>query len=95
MELKPLADRVLVKLASAREMAGGLYLPPSAQKSSRNGEVVAVGPGKLVDSGKRLPMELKVGDRVVIGPVTGGKELLEGNDKYVLMLERDVLAVEL
>jgi chaperonin GroES len=95
MNLKPLADRVLVKVDSAPDMKGGLFLPPSAQKGSRSGEVVAVGPGKLTDKGERLPMELKEGDRVILGPVTGGRELSEGSDKYVLMLERDVLAIEL
>jgi chaperonin GroES len=92
-EIKPLADRVVVKaLEESEQMRGGLYIPDTAKEKPQQGEVVAVGPGKLTDDGKRIEMELKVGDRVLYGKYSG-TEVTVDNEQVLILRESDVLAV--
>jgi chaperonin GroES len=91
--LKPLSDRVLVKIAQQDEKtAGGIFLPDTAKEKPQVGEVVAVGPGKRNDEGKLIPMELKAGDKVLYSKYAG-TEVKLGSDEYVLLAERDILAI--
>jgi len=91
--LRPLADRIVVKPAEEEEVTkGGIVLPDTAKKRPREGEVLAVGPGKLLDSGERAPMEVSVGDIVVYSEF-GGTEISIGDDDYVILDENSVLAV--
>ena len=93
IKVKPLADRVVVKpLEDAEQMRGGLYIPDTAKEKPQQGEVVAVGPGKLSDEGKRIEMELKVGDKVLYGKYSGTEVTVEG-EQYLILRESDVLAV--
>jgi chaperonin GroES len=92
-EIKPLADRVVVKaLEESEQMRGGLYIPDTAKEKPQQGEVVAVGPGKLTDDGKRIEMELKVGDKVLYGKYSG-TEVTVDNEQVLILRESDVLAV--
>jgi chaperonin GroES len=93
MAVKPLDDRVLVKQNEAEEKtAGGIVLPDTAKEKPQRGTVVAVGPGKLLDSGKRGEMGLKKGDEIFYGKYTGTEIKIDG-DEYVILRETDVLAV--
>jgi len=93
MAVKPLDDRVLVKQSEAEETtAGGIVLPDTAKEKPQRGKVVAIGPGKLLDSGKRGQMGLKTGDEVFYGKYAGTEVKIDGED-YVILRESDVLAV--
>lgn len=93
LKVKPLADRVLVKpLEEAEQMRGGLYIPDTAKEKPQQGEIVAVGDGKVTDDGKRVEMELKVGDRVLYGKYSGTEVTFE-DVQYLILREADVLAV--
>ncbi len=93
VSVKPMDDRVLIKQSEAEEVtAGGIVLPDTAKEKPQRGVVQAVGPGKLLDSGKRGQMELKVGDKVYYGKYAG-TEVEIGGDKYMICRESDVLAV--
>lgn len=93
MPVKPLDDRVLVKQSKAEETtAGGIVLPDTAQERPQRGKVVAVGPGKLLDSGQRGKMGLSKGDEVFYGKYAGTEVKIDG-EEYVLLKESDVLAV--
>ena len=92
--LRPLGDHILVKPGEAEQMtASGLVLPDTAQKKPREGEVLAVGPGKLLENGQRAPMEVSVGDVVVYAQYGGTEVTVEGED-YVILDEGSVLAVK-
>jgi chaperonin GroES len=92
-KVKPLADRVVVKaLEETEQMRGGLYIPDTAKEKPQQGEVMAVGPGKMSDDGKRIEMELKVGDKVLYGKYSG-TEVTVGDEQYLILRESDVLAV--
>lgn len=92
--LKPLADRVVVKLVSAEEKTqGGIVLPDTAKEKPQEAEVVAVGPGKLLDNGTRQPMEVKVGDKVIIAKYSGTEVKYEG-EEYLILRESDILAIK-
>jgi chaperonin GroES len=92
IKVKPLADRVVVKaLEESEQMRGGLYIPDTAKEKPQQGEVVAVGPGRVED-GKRVDMELKVGDKVLYGKYSGTEVTVE-NEQYLILRESDVLAV--
>jgi chaperonin GroES len=92
IKVKPLADRVVVKaLEDTEQMRGGLYIPDTAKEKPQQGEVVAVGPGKVED-GKRIDMELKVGDKVLYGKYSG-TEVTVDNEQYLILRESDVLAI--
>lgn len=93
LKVKPLADRVVVKpLEEAEQMRGGLYIPDTAKEKPQQGEIVAVGPGKLTDEGKRIDPELKVGDKVLYGKYSGTEVTLD-DAQYLILRESDVLAV--
>lgn len=91
--VKPLADRVVVKaLEETEQMKGGLYIPDTAKEKPQQGEVIAVGPGKMSEEGKRIDPELKVGDKVLYGKYSG-TEVTVDNEQYLILRESDVLAV--
>jgi len=92
MNLKPLDDRVVVKPLEAEEVtAGGIVLPDAAKEKSQRGEVVAVGPGRLLESGERCPTGLSVGDHVLFGKYGGTEIEVDGVDVKILR-ESDILA---
>jgi chaperonin GroES len=91
--LKPLADRVIVRTITAEETTrGGIVLPDTAKEKPQEGEVLAVGPGKLLDNGKVAAMDVKVGDRVVYSKY-GGTEVKLNGDEYVVLRQDDILGV--
>jgi chaperonin GroES len=90
--VKPLGDRIFVKVSPAEEKtAGGILLPDNAQEKPQIGEVVAVGPGKRNDDGSRSDLDVKVGDKVLYSKYAGTDVKLSGDD-YVLLSEKDILA---
>ena len=92
MNLKPLADRVIVKPLEAEEKtAGGIIIPDNAKEKPQKGEVVAVGGGKVSDSGTKIDMTLKKGDKVLYGKYSGTEVTVDGDD-LLIMRESDVLA---
>jgi chaperonin GroES len=92
IKVRPLADRVVVKaLEESEQMRGGLYIPDTAKEKPQQGEVIAVGAGRVED-GKRVEMELKVGDKVLYGKYSGTEVTVEG-EQYLILRESDVLAV--
>jgi chaperonin GroES len=93
MKIKPLSDRIVVKRQSAEtKTKGGLVLPDSAKEKPREGKVMSVGDGKLLDSGQRSKMLLKKGDRVLFTSYAGTEVNFDG-EEYLIMSESDVLAV--
>lgn len=93
MRVRPLDDRVLVKPIEAEDKtAGGIVLPDTAKEKSQRGEVVAVGAGKLLETGERAPLTLKKGDRVVFGKYAGTEIKIDGT-QHQIMREHEVLAV--
>lgn len=91
LKILPLADRVAIRpMEETREMRGGLYIPDTAKEKPIQGEVIAVGPGRR-EKGEAVPMELKVGDRVVYGKYSGTQVELEG-EEIILIKEADVIA---
>jgi len=91
LKVFPLADRVAIRsMEETQDMKRGLYIPDTAKEKPIQGEVIAVGPGRL-EKGQRVPMELKVGDRVVYGKYTGSQVELE-EEEIILIKESDVLA---
>jgi chaperonin GroES len=92
MNLKPLADRVVVKpLAKEEVTKGGLVIPDTAKEKPQEGEIVAVGPGKLGEDGKRIEMEVKKGDRVIYAKYAG-LEWKHDGEEYLILRESDILA---
>ncbi len=91
--LRPLDDRIVVKVVSGEEKTvGGIVLPDTAKEKPQEGEVVAVGPGRLLDNGKRLTPEVKVGDRIIFAKYSGTEIKIDG-DEYLVMRESDVLGI--
>ncbi len=92
--IKPLHDRVVVKIVTAEEMTkGGILLPDTAKEKPQEAEVVAVGPGKLLENGTRVAPEIKVGDRVIFAKYSGTEVKLD-EEEYLIMRESDILAVK-
>lgn len=92
LKVGPLADRVVIKaLEETEQMRGGLYIPDTAKEKPQQGEIIAVGPGRF-EKDKRVPMELKVGDRVLYGKYSGTEVTIEG-EQFLILRESDVLAV--
>ena len=92
LKVNPLADRVVIRpLEEAEQMRGGLYIPDTAKEKPQQGEIVAVGPGRF-EKGDRVPMELKVGQRVLYGKYSGTEVTIE-DEEYLIIKESDVLAV--
>jgi chaperonin GroES len=93
MKIRPLNDRILVKrLEGEAKTAGGIIIPDSAKEKPAEGEVVAVGPGKLNDEGHRVVMDVAVGDRVLFSKYGGTEVKLDGED-FLIMREDDILGV--
>ena len=93
MKLRPLQDRILVKrVEEATTTKGGIIIPDSAKEKPAEGKVVAVGNGKTGDDGKRIPLEIKEGDRILFGKYSGTEVKIEG-EEYLIMREDDVLGV--
>ena len=91
--LRPLHDRVLVKRLEAQdERPGGLIIPDTAKEKPQEGRVIAVGTGKVTDDGKRLPLAVKAGDRILFGKYSGSEVKLDG-EEYLVMKEEDVLGI--
>ncbi len=92
MNVKPLADRVLIKPLEAEERTqGGIVLPDTAKEKPQKGEIVEVGPGRFED-GKRVPMEVAKGQKVLYGKYSGTEVKING-DEYMIMRESDILAI--
>ena len=93
-QMKPLADRIVIKpLEETEQMRGGLYIPDTAKEKPQQGEVIAVGPGKPTEDGKgRVAPEVKVGDRVLYGKYSG-TEVTVSDEQYLILRESDVLAI--
>jgi chaperonin GroES len=93
IKVKPLADRVLVKRLEEEEeqKIGGIIIPDTAKEKPQEAEIVAVGPGKTED-GKRIELEVKVGDKVLIGKYSGTEVKIDG-EEYLIMREDDILAI--
>ena len=93
MNVRPLADRVLVRRIEEKEsMRGGIIIPDTAKEKPQEGEVVAIGPGRLTEDGKRIAMEVKKGDRILIGKYSGTDVKIDGTE-YIILREDDVLGV--
>lgn len=93
MRLKPLGDRIVVKLIEELERTkGGIVLPDTAKEKPQEAEVAAVGPGARNEDGERIPMDVKVGDRVVFAKYSG-TEFKQDDEDYLILRESDILAV--
>ncbi len=93
VKVKPLGDRVLVRpLEEEEQIKGGIIIPDTAKEKPQRGEIVAVGPGKTDDSGKKIEMSVKAGDKVLYGKY-GGTEVNLDDVEYLIMPEGDILAV--
>ena len=93
VNIRPLNDRIIVRrLEEQEQMRGGLYIPDTAKEKPQEGEVLAVGNGKLLENGQRTPIDLKAGDRILFGKYAGTEIKLDG-DEYLILREDDVLGV--
>ncbi|MBS4024433.1 MAG: co-chaperone GroES [Clostridia bacterium] len=93
MNIKPLGDRVVIKVLEGEEKtASGIVLPGTAKEKPQEGEVVAVGSGKVMENGERVAMEVKAGDRVIYSKFAGTEVKVAG-EEYLILSERDVLAI--
>ena len=93
MNLKPLGDRVVVEhVEQADKTAGGVFLPDTAKEKPQEGKVLAVGSGRTLDNGTKVPMEVKVGDRILYSKYSGSEIKIEGTD-YLVISEKDILAI--
>jgi chaperonin GroES len=93
MKLRPLQDRILVqRVAEETTTKGGIIIPDTAKEKPAEGKVTAIGNGKVGDDGKRIPLEIKKGDRILFGKYSGTEVKIEG-DEYLIMREDDVLGI--
>lgn len=93
MKLKPLQDRILVlRVEEETTTKGGIIIPDTAKEKSAEGKVISVGNGKLGDDGKRIPLEIKKGDRILFGKYSGTEVQIEG-EEHLIMREEDVLGI--
>jgi chaperonin GroES len=93
MTMRPLHDRILVRRLEAGEsMQGGLYIPDTAKEKPQQAEVKAVGSGKLLENGERVPIDVKEGDRILFGKYSGAEIKIDG-EEYLILREDEVLAV--
>ena len=93
MNVRPLHDRLVVRRIEEKEQVkGGIIIPDTAKEKPQEAEVIAVGPGKLDDDGKRQPIDVKVGDKVLVGKYSGSDIKVDGED-YVILREDEILAV--
>ena len=93
MKVRPLHDRILVKRLDEEEKTkGGIIIPDTAKEKPQEGEVVAVGGGKILENGTKVPMDVKVGDKIIFGKYAGSEIKVDGKE-YLIMREEDVLGV--
>ncbi|MGA1844903.1 MAG: co-chaperone GroES [bacterium] len=93
MKIKPLQDRILVKrIEPGEQVRGGIIIPDTAKEKPMEGEVIAVGGGKVMEDGKKQPMDLKKGDRILFGKYAGTEVKIE-DEEYLIMREDDVLGI--
>ena len=93
VNVRPLHDRILIKRIEEKEsIKGGIIIPDTAKEKPQEGEVIAVGKGKITDEGKVLPLDVKIGDRVLFGKYSGAEINLD-NEEYLIVQESEVLAV--
>jgi chaperonin GroES len=93
VNIRPLNDRIIARrLEDQEQMRGGLYIPDTAKEKPQEGEVLAVGNGKLLDNGQRIAIDLKAGDRILFGKYAGTEIKLDG-DEYLILREDDILGV--
>jgi chaperonin GroES len=93
VNLKPLGDRLVVEhVEQAEKTAGGVFLPDTAKEKPQEGKVLAVGSGRTLDSGTKLAMDVKVGDKVIYSKYSGSEIKIDGKD-YLIISEKDVLAI--
>ena len=93
MKIRPLHDRVVVKrVEEERKSAGGIVIPDSAAEKPDQGEVIAVGNGKILEDGKVRPLDVKVGDRILFGKYSGSTVKMEG-EEYLVMREDDIMGI--
>lgn len=93
MPIRPLHDRVLVRrLEEAEQKVGGIIIPDSAKEKPQQGEVIAVGNGKLLETGERVPLDVKAGDRILFGKYSGS-DIKMGTEEYLILREDEILAV--
>ena len=93
VSIRPLNDRIIVRRMEEQEqMRGGLYIPDTAKEKPQEGEVLAVGNGKLLDNGQRIAIDLKAGDRILFGKYSGTEIKLDG-EEYLILREDDILGV--
>jgi chaperonin GroES len=93
MKIRPMNDRILVvRVAEEKKTAGGIIIPDTAKEKPQEGKVVAAGPGKMGDDGKRVPMELKKGDRILFSKYAGSEIKIDGVE-HIFMREDDILGI--
>jgi chaperonin GroES len=93
MKARPLHDRIILKRIEEKEtVKGGIIIPDTAKEKPMEGQVIAAGPGKIMEDGKRAPMDVKAGDRVLFGKYAG-TEIKIDDEEYVIMREEEILAV--
>ena len=93
MKIRPLGDRVIVKPAEEKEVKkGGIIIPDTAKEKPQEGEVIAVGPGKVDDSGKKIPMDVKAGDKVLYGKYSG-TEIKIDDKEHLIMNQDDIFGI--
>ena len=93
MNVRPLHDRIIVqRLEEGEQRVGGIIIPDTAKEKPQEGEVIAVGPGKRDDDGKLVPMDVKVGDRILYGKYSGTEIKLE-DEEYLIMHQEDILGI--
>ncbi len=93
MKIRPLNDRVMVlRLEEEQKTVGGIIIPDTAKEKPQEGKVIAVGPGKVDEDGKRMGMDVKAGDRILFGKYSGNEIKVDGVD-HLIMREEDILAV--
>jgi len=94
MDMKPLGDRVVIKpLEAEAKTKGGILLPDTAKEKPQEGKIVAVGKGKVLDSGALQALEVKVGDKVLYGKYSGNEITTKDGDELLIMREEDILAI--
>jgi len=93
MKIRPLHDRILLKRVEEQEVRrGGIIIPDTAKEKPQEGKVVAVGDGKMLESGKRVALDVKAGDRVLIGKYAGSEVKIE-DEEYLILREEDILGI--
>ena len=93
MKIRPLHDRIIVKRMEEQDVKkGGIIIPDSAKEKPQEGKVIAVGNGKVTDEGKRIPLDVKAGDKILFGKYSGSEVKVE-DEEYLILREEDVLAI--